>query len=455
MITGPKVLLICQSSKRQKFYANTLPPLGILGIASNLHKHNIPADIIDYNIERSPKVDFKDYDIIGLSINMSNVNASLELIRYIKSQNPKAKVIIGGPSCMSNPEYFTQYEEIDAICNTEGEEVFLDYVRGEGFLKVSEVSGLYTKNRKGQFVYGGIRGYIKDLDNLPFPALNKVRLDRYNVLIGRGFPVSSIISSRGCPFNCIFCFHSMGHKWRARSPENVVDEIEWQVMELGVKEVCIQDDNFSLDIDRAEQIFELIIDRKIKVKLQFHNGIRTDKLELKLLNKMRQAGVWLLAVAPETGSLEMKKQIKKEFDLERMKQVVTWCKKLDIKTFSFFLIGFPFETTQDIRRTASFIRELGTDFMQLARVKPIPTTPLFEDFINNNSSDMLEQEQRVFFGTPKYQSSKVSEKELARLIKQIYRDFYLNPIKMLKLVRILPLYQLIRLFIYSIRTRNI
>lgn len=451
----PKVLLIFQVPKKRKLFGSTLPPLGILGIASYLEKNCIPVDILDCHIEDSPKVNLPNYDIIGLSVNVSNISSSLESIRYIKTQNPKLKVIVGGPSVISNPQYFTQNENIDAVCTGEGEEALLDYILKESFIDGKETPGLYTRTKSGYFVYGGDRKYLSNLDILPFPALNKVSLGKYDVPFRKRSPTSNIMTSRGCPFHCIFCFHSMGYNWRARSPVNVVDEIEWQVTELGVREICIQDDNFSLDVNRAKQIFDLILKRNIKVKLQFCNGLRVEYVDLELLNKMYQAGVWMIGVAPETGSLEIMKEIKKNMDLEKVKQVVKWCQKIGINTFSYFMIGFPFETKQDFKETISFMKELDTDFMQLARVVPLPKTPLYEMVVNDNLKNTFNQEQGCFFGVPKLKSSEMNDRQITRLIKQIHKNFYLNPARMMKLMKILPLHQLIKLFIYAIRTKNI
>ncbi len=452
---GPKILLICQVSQKRKLFISTLPPLGILGIASYLEKNGIWADVIDYNVDNGSKVDLKDYDIIGLTVNMANISTSLEYARYIKTQNSKAKIIVGGPSCISNPKYFTQSKNIDAVCTGEGEEAFLDYIMHESFINGKEIPGLYTKTRKGHFVYGGDRKYLSNLDILPFPALNKISLDKYDVPISKRSPISNIMTSRGCPFHCIFCFHSLGYNWRVRSPVNVVDEIEWQVKGLGVREICIQDDNFSLDVNRANQIFDLILKRNIKVKLQFCNGLRVDFVDFELLNKMYQAGVWMIGVAPETGSLKVMKEIKKNMDLEKFKQVVRWCQNIGINTFSYFMIGFPFETKEDFKETAFFTKELNTDFMQLSRVMPLPTTPLYEMAVNDDFRNTFNQEQGIFFGIPKLKPPEISDREMARLIKQMHRSFYLNPIRMIRLLRILPLRQLIKLFIYSIRTANI
>ncbi len=450
----PSVLLIFQAPRKRNLYVNTLPPLGILSIASFLERNNTLVDVLDFTIQNRLDKDLKNYDVVGLSLNMANIATSLETIQYIKKQNPKAKIIVGGPSCISNPLYFTNNEDIDAICTGEGEEAFLDFVSQDAFIDGKEIAGLYTR-KNNHFVYGGVRPYKTNLDEFAFPALHKVKINKYKTPIRKKFPVSSIITSRGCPFHCIFCFHSMGHIWRARTSINVVDEIEWQIRELGVKEICIQDDNFSLDMTRAKQIFDLLIKRDIRVKLQFSNGLRVDSVDFDLLEKMFYAGVWLIGVAPETGSSELMKEIKKGMDLEKVTQVVQWCRKIGINTYANFMIGFPEENAQDLQKTASFIKKLNADFIQITRVIPIPGTPLYETVVHNDTRDKFTQEQGTFFGTPKLVKSEISKKDVVRLIKNIHMTFYLNPIKIIRLVRILSLPRLIRLFIYTIRTGNI
>ncbi|MFH0826795.1 MAG: radical SAM protein [Candidatus Omnitrophota bacterium] len=450
----PSVLLIFQAPRKRNLYVNTLPPLGILSIASFLQRNNILLDVFDFTIQNRLDKDLKNYDVVGLSLNMANISTSLETIRYIKKQNPDAKVIIGGPSCISNPLYFTNNENIDAICTGEGEEAFLDYIVQGAFIDGKEIAGLYTRKNK-HFVYGGERQHKNNLDEYPFPALDKVMIHKYNTPLRKRFPVSSIMTSRGCPFHCTFCFHSMGHEWRARSCINVVDEMEWQVKELGVKEICIQDDNFSLDIKRAKQIFDLIIKRDIMVKLQFPNGLRVDFIELDLLDKMFHAGVWLIGVAPETGSPELMKKIKKCMDLEKVAQVVQWCRKIGINTYANFMIGFPAETMQDLRKTASFIKKLNPDFIQITRVISIPGTPLYETVTKDDFRNMFGQEQGTFFGVPKLIKSEMLSRDAVRWIKKMHTDFYLNPLKIFRLMTILSPAQLIRLFIYSLRTGNI
>ena len=135
--------------------------------------------------------------------------------------------------------------------------------------EVSKISGLLYLNEKKELTYNGDRKLLLNLDSIPFPALDKVPLHKYNAPLKKASPVSSISTSRGCPEKCTFCYSREG-VWRQRSAKNVVDEIEWQVNTLGVKELWITDDNFTLNRQRSMDIAQMIIDRKIKVYLQVH-----------------------------------------------------------------------------------------------------------------------------------------------------------------------------------------
>jgi len=450
----PRVLLMVKASAGSDLYANTLPPSGLLGIVSNLRKNNIHVDVSDLCIDDS-KISYEDYDIIGFSINSSNIAGSLELIKRIKISNHGIKIVTGGPSCISDPIYFTNNNYIDAVCETEGELAFLEYLKNRSYENGSSVPGFHIRTSGGIFKYGGKRQFIEDIDSLPFPAFDRVDLKKYSVPISKSSPVSCIMTSRGCPFNCIFCFHSMGYKWRSRSAENVVDEIEWQVNELGVKEICIQDDNYTFNPERAKRISEIIIERHIEVKLQLQNGIRADYVDYDLLKTMYDSGLWLVGLAPETGSSAVMNKIKKNMDLSSVKNAAAWCREIGLKTFSYFMIGFPFETRSDIEKTVKFTKELDTDFMQLARVVPFPGTELYNSVLTDELKNKFSYEQNLFSGIPEFRPADISEKELRNLIKKIHRGFYLSPRRIIELIKILPFMRLIKLFFFSIRTGNI
>ena len=222
-----KVLLIFHSSGDQKASIEVLPPLGILSIAAYLENRNIKTDVIDFTIEPDMRIDVESYDIIGFSINISNYKSSLAEIERIRKSDKNVHIIVGGPLCISSPEIFLN-DNINAVFACEGEEALFEYITTE---HKEEVKGIYLKSLKN-YVFTGERKYINDLDSLPFPALNKVDLSKYNNYPKRKLPISSIMTSRGCPYKCIFCSHTSGKKWRSRSPENVVEEIKWQVASI-------------------------------------------------------------------------------------------------------------------------------------------------------------------------------------------------------------------------------
>jgi radical SAM superfamily enzyme YgiQ (UPF0313 family) len=168
-----------------------------------------------------------------------------------------------------------------------------------------------------------------------------------------------------------------------------------------------------------------------------------DKVDRELLEKLKQAGVWLVAVAPETGSNETLEKIKKEFTLDRVKEVVGWCKEFDMTTYAFFMIGFPWETKEHVEQTISFAKELDTEFCQFTRVYPMEDTPLYEIMnlrpINEFDEDGFQH------GTVKYNGMKITEEEIEGLIKKAFISVYFDPkrsYRIMKTLSVLDIYYL-------------
>lgn len=449
---GIRVLLVFLSSGDKRVSIEVLPPLGILSIAAYLEKRNIRTDVIDFTIESDKVINVELYDIIGFSINISNRESSFREIKKIKEKNNKVKVIVGGPLCMSNPEIFLN-KSIDAVFTCEGEEALYEFITNEN---KKEVKGIYIKDNLN-YIFTGEREMIKNLDELPFPALNKVNIRRYNNYPKRKRPVSSIMTSRGCPYDCIFCSHAMGRKWRYRSAENVFEELKWQVSEFGIKEILVYDDNFSLNRKRAEKICDLIIANNLKIKLQFSNGLRVDNLDYQLLEKLKMAGTWFMGLAPETGNPKVMEMIKKGFDHDKVLHVRKMCRKLGIKTHGFFMIGFPFENKSTILETIAFAKKLDCEIVEFNKVIPYPKTELYE---------LLEKQGRILndiYAVKSYHEGTISthkvgdlnEEDIKLLIRKAYRRYYLRINKIIDLLFTFSIRDLIKLGTYALRTRNI
>jgi len=309
-----------------------------------------------------------------------------------------------------------------------------------------------------EMVYTGDRPWIDDLDSLPFPAFNKVNLKKYNNFPKKKRPLSSMITSRGCPYNCIFCSHSMGKKWRPRSAENVAKEIEWQISEFGIKEILIYDDNFSLNRKRAEKICDLIIEQKFKIKIQFSNGLRADNLDLSLLKKIKKAGTWLMGLAPEVGNAEVMKKIKKGFDHKKVIEIRELCRQVGIITHGFFMIGFPFENKKTIKDTINFAKKIDCEIVEFNKVIPYAKTELYDLLIKQNNllADPITNVKSYHEGTIiTHKIGKLKDSDIKELIRKAYREYYLRPRKLIDLLKTFSFADLLGLSLYAIRTRNI
>lgn len=423
-----------------------MPPLGILYISSFLESKGITADVIDYHVSDIDWSVAKDYDLIGFSVNCSNITNTLNMARSIKQDYGK-EIIVGGPQVTSDPESFLSKEYIDGAVIGEGEYTLYEYVENRKI-----VNGLYLKDRNKKIIFGGIRPFIEDLDSLPFPAFDKIDIKKYTVPIKKRKPASPIFTSRGCPFNCIFCFHSLGYSFRPRSVKNVIDEIEWQANNFGVKEFCIEDDNVSLNMDRAKEIFKGIIDKGLDVVFQLYNGIRMDKVDEELLRLMKKAKLWLMNVSPESGDPETLRLMKKGFDKETVRRVVRMSKDMGFFTYSNFMIGFPWETEGHIRRTIDFAEELDTDITGFSRVVAFPNTELYNMC---NLSYKMERDIGLFYSEPEFNISKLSTPQINRLISEAYRRCYFKPRKMIGLLKKLRLKTMCSLVKYSLITNSI
>lgn len=358
--------------------ARFAPPMGLGYIAVVLEKNGYDVEILDAGIEKWRQINTRSdgvkyvgmnfeeiadyikkgkYDVVGITILTVDARTAFEMCDEIKMVTPRVTIVAGGPHVCVQPEETLKYA--DCIVQGEGEYSFLNIV---------------DRLDAGKEAVGGWLPltYIQDLNEIPFPSRHLMNLEKYFELSkyfqgGRNSKErsGSIITSRGCPGNCIFCTVklSMGQKFRARSPENVVAELEEMIHKYQIKYILFEDDNFTFDIERAEKICDLIIKKGLKFKWETPNGVRADKLTKQLLTKMKQAGCASIIVSPESGNQYVVDNIiGKHLDLNCVLDVGRWCKELGLGFGAYFVIGNPGETLEQMEDTVKFsekIRELG------------------------------------------------------------------------------------------------
>jgi len=383
-----KVLLVHPPSKfilREKLGITALP-LGLAYLASFLEKDNHEVRIIDCPILKYRIEDVKNEiekflpEVVGITATTSNIYDAYSVAGISKEVNPKIKVVVGGPHVtFTAKQTLKECPFIDIVVRGEGEETFRELVSylessGGNTSSLKKVKGITFKD-KNTIIETEPRPFIKNLDTIPFPAYHLLPMEKYN-LEGKKF--GNIMTSRGCPFSCIFCSSSQlfGKIWRARTPENVIEEIKLLKDKYGVKEIEFLDDTFTLNKKRAEKICDLLIEKNLGISWSCSS--RVDTINEALIEKLKKAGCHTIYVGIESGSQEILNIISKGITLTQAEKTIDLIKKVKLNSFATFIIGIPGETVKTIKKTINFAKKLSPSFVQFTICTPYPGTKLFE-----------------------------------------------------------------------------
>lgn len=438
---GVKILLINPPSGIE----NPLLPLGLGYIAAVLEKNKIPVDVLDADALKMSDKEIKRKiseirpEIVGITMMTATFYASQKVIKIIREVLPKAVIISGGahPSALSE-ETLKEIPELDIVVRGEGEATILELVEAlENKKNLNNVKGIcYRENEK--VVCTLPQSPIENLDSIPYPARNKFPLKYYKTHppYGKKNPYMHLITSRGCPFNCAFCSKAVfGRKLRMRSAGNIVNEIEELIKKYNVKEIKFYDDDFTLNMKRAEEICDEILKRGVKIP--WSCTTRVDLVNEKLLKKMKKAGCWLISYGAESASQDLLNTINKGITIDQIRQAFKWTKKAGIRTLAYFMIGLPGETKESIEKSIKFAKELNSDFINWSLTTIFPKTQLKEIVrerleskgkivhYTSNSHDMyrLNWDQEPLF----LYEENIPIEELKKYITRSYREFYLRP----------------------------
>ncbi|MDP3789281.1 MAG: radical SAM protein, partial [Candidatus Omnitrophota bacterium] len=442
-----KVLLVSPplSVERQagslKDIANVLPTMGIGYIAAVLQKNSIDVDIIDgigepLSVEAIiDRVGLERPGLIGITATILTISAANALAKGIKKAFPNIPIAIGGPQLCSAPEKTMSEGPYDIGILGEGEETMLELARlmADGADDFKDVKGTIIRRDAG-FIRNVPRPYIQDLDSLPFPARQLYPpLDRYRPVPASYVktPVGLMISSRGCPYQCIFCDRKVfGNKFRAHSAKYVVDEIEQLINIYGAREIRFMDDTFTLDTKRVEGICDEISKRKIRIPWTCLT--RVDTVNLDILKKMKRAGCWQVIYGIESGDQRMLDVIKKGVTVEKNEQAIRLAKKAGLNVRATFVFGLPGETLESIKRTVEFAKRVKLDVVNFFTVILFPGNELYA--IAKQAGKVLHEnydEYTSLIDTEKtrlhYVPEGMTEKELKNAIVEAYRSYYFRP----------------------------
>jgi radical SAM superfamily enzyme YgiQ (UPF0313 family) len=359
--------------------------------------------------------------IVGIGSMTPTIESALKSARVAKEVCPDAKVLMGGPhATFADKQILTDEKAVDIIVRGEGEETILELAKQSPELqKVSDVKGI-TFRKDNQIIQAPGRPFIQNLDALPRPAYKYVPVEKYRIA---GRKLLPIMSSRGCPFQCSFCVASQmfGARFRARSPKNVLDELEWLRDEYGAEGIAFQDDTLTFDRKRAMEICDGIIERKIN--LPWGCGTRADVVTKEVLAKMSKAHCNETCFGVESGCQRIRDSLKKKVTTEQCENAIKWAKEAGIFVTVSVILGYPGETKETLQETLDFVRRVEPDDVWLCHATPYPGTEL-RALVESNGWKMSEDWKLYNTMNPIFEDPNLPAKEIAQMRKNFYNKFY-------------------------------
>jgi anaerobic magnesium-protoporphyrin IX monomethyl ester cyclase len=414
------------------------PPLGLLYIAAYLEvetSHMI--EVIDAQVEQLTHEELINSvikvkpDVVGLTAMTFTMLDVITVIRSVKKLCPKAIIVLGGPHVNLFPNETIKLPEVDYLVLGEGEEVFrdlVDQIENGNLDTLRQTKGIVFKYNN-QLINTGSRKPIECLDRLPHPARHLTPYKKYSSLLSKGKIVTTLFTSRGCPFKCSFCDRPhLGKRFRARSADNVIEEIE-NCIELGIHEFLIYDDTFTINRKRVIEICNRIIQKKLDINFDIRSRIDTVDEEMLLLLKL--AGCTGIHYGVEAGTDRVLKVLNKGITIAQVKEIFKLTHKIGIPTLAYFMIGNPTETEDEIRQTFIVAKLLNPDYLHLTILTPYPGTQVYAEALNKGiiESDVWREfaiEPTINF-IPPYWGEHFSKIELQTFMVEGYRSFYLRP----------------------------
>lgn len=383
-----RVLLVRPWSRR---IPTVVPSLGLGYLAAVLRAAGHRVTIVDGMRERMAPSAFArrlaaaSYDVVGFQAFTCDLPQVRDLTRIARERLPAATLVLGGPHASADPAHALGYlADVDFAFRGEAERGLVELL--EALASGRSPDGVENLVRRaGDGIETGPVRFVEDLDSVPFPAWDLTPPREYppapHGLVAGAFPVAPFLVTRGCPYLCTFCdaVSTAGRRLRVRSMENVLAEIDQLVRDHGVREIHLEDDNFTTNRHVVRSFCEALLGRSNPVTWCCPNGMRLDTVDRDLLALMRRAGLVAFAVGIESGSRRVLDSMHKDLDLVRTREKLAIARSLGIKTTGFFIVGFPGETEDDVRETVDLSLSLELDHAQFSNFLPLPGTRASEE----------------------------------------------------------------------------
>jgi radical SAM superfamily enzyme YgiQ (UPF0313 family) len=415
------------------------PPLGLMYLAGYLRLHSghsaVIADMVaeKISLDGLPELVARTApDAVGVYSTSSTANSVLTVCEKIRAVS-KVPIIVGGPHADIFPEETVRWAAVDYVVRGEGEVTLTELLtcleKGE---IPDSVGGVFFK-KNGAVVSGGERPLIDNLDALPFPARDLTSYSLYHSAIGKDKVSTTLMTSRGCPYRCNFCYGQYGGRYRSRSAANVLAEIE-ECLKLGIREFFIFDEIFTVDRVRVLAICQEIAKRKLDITFEIRSRINT--MDAEMLAALKKAGCVRISYGVESACDEILKAMNKKITIAQVREVVALTQRAGIEVFLDFMLGYPGESEEQMRKTIALAIELDPDYVQFAITVLIPATKIYADALASGQlkTDFWKgvAEAPPALIVPPLASDRYSREFLEKIFRQSYLSFYFRPGYVLK-----------------------
>jgi anaerobic magnesium-protoporphyrin IX monomethyl ester cyclase len=398
---------------------------GLGYVAQTLKERGFEYDLMDmsrgYTLrDLKKKIEAFRPDLIGVSLMTYRYKESYCLIKNMKQAFPQIPIVAGGPHVsLFRQQVLTECAALDFGVVLEGEETLIELCQGN---PPDTIKGLIYRSGPS-LTYSGDRAFMKDLDSIPFPRYEKFELEKRFKKEVNALP---IVSSRGCPFDCIYCpvQYSIGQEFRARSPESIMQELSFWY-EQGYRIFSFADDNFTLLKERVYKLCSLLKKSPFKdIRLSCDNGIRADKVDKELLAFMKKANFYRLAFGVEAGNDKVLKRLHKNESIEVIKQRIREACDLGYEVDLFFLVGSPGETMRDLEDSFRIAQTCPIGTANFYNIIPFPHTKLF-DWIKENGTFLKKPSEYldkypILDNDPLFETKEMSYRERRRALGRAF-----------------------------------